>query len=403
MSITLPFKKGQLQSQEFGFTEFSKSPAGVRAYGAGRGHEGLDFYSIQDPTIYSIADGTVIIDNDSYNGADSGLFTSYGCYVVIKDDNSNRAWYYCHLDSNSVSAGQKVKAGDRIGIMGGSGNASRSQWGRHLHLGRAILDNNNSRINKYDAFYGFIDGTNDLNSAIDKYNNKPTPIQQPKQTSNQDIQTIMYDKEKIKALAILTSYSSLFPMLSENWVKARVEIDGPASGLELVLNDIAKPLKEQKLKLQDLSEAEVQFLGRIKELEKSNAELQQKLANTLAQKLSLENTLKNHQCEPNVQKVASINQPQEVISNPVVSNVTSNTNTPQNKDIKPKQLSTFDRFIKNNISTIGTIFAGVGVYLSQIVDFAIQSPYTVIAVVLVIVLCFVFAYIQERRNYKKSL
>lgn len=35
-NTTLPFKTGQIQSQGFGDTEFSRSPAGRLAYGKGR-------------------------------------------------------------------------------------------------------------------------------------------------------------------------------------------------------------------------------------------------------------------------------------------------------------------------------------------------------------------------------
>ena len=170
--ITLPFKIGQIQSQGFGFTDFALSSAGQDAYGVGRPHEGLDFYSNDDLTIYSIANGTVILDNDSYNGSNSGLFASYGNFIVIKDDDSNRAWYYCHLDENYVEVGQKIKQGDKIAKMGGSGNNSRSKWGLHLHLGRAELDANNSRLNKSSISYGYIDGSQDLQKAIDQYNKK---------------------------------------------------------------------------------------------------------------------------------------------------------------------------------------------------------------------------------------
>jgi Peptidase family M23 len=174
MSTTLPFKNGQIQSQEFGFTEFATSQQGKAIYG-NHPHEGIDLYSNEDPTVCSIANGTVIIDNDSYQGSDSGLFASYGNHVVIKDDNTNRAWYYCHLDSNSVYGGQKVKAGDPIGVMGGSGSGSRSKFGSHIHLGRAILDSNNSRINRNALGYGFIDGADDLQKAIEEYNSTSQP------------------------------------------------------------------------------------------------------------------------------------------------------------------------------------------------------------------------------------
>ena len=55
--------------------------------------------------------------------------TSFGRYVVIKHASGYRT-LYAHLDSFTVSVGQSVAKGEKIGVMGTTGNSS----GVHLHF-----------------------------------------------------------------------------------------------------------------------------------------------------------------------------------------------------------------------------------------------------------------------------
>jgi Peptidase family M23 len=244
MSITLPFKTGQIQSQGFGFTEFATSPQGKAIYGS-HGHEGNDYFSNEDPKLYSIASGTVIIDNDSYQGADSGLFTSYGNHVVIKDDDTNRAWYYCHLDSNCVYAGQHVNQGDMIGVMGGSGAGNRVAWGAHLHLGRAELDGNGSRLNRGSIAYGFIDGSDDLQAAIDKYN---TPVAESKPVAEEPKK--LTTREGFDY--VLKYYPEFKSDVDNGWPIARFDIDGVGEGIKMLAYSVIQPLFNRAENLQKL-------------------------------------------------------------------------------------------------------------------------------------------------------
>lgn len=74
-----------------------------------------------DPVVASAA-GTVTTVRNLGN-------TSYGRYVVISHGDG---WttYYAHLDSWSVSVGQRVSMGQRIGTVGSTGGSS----GPHLHF-----------------------------------------------------------------------------------------------------------------------------------------------------------------------------------------------------------------------------------------------------------------------------
>lgn len=104
------------------------SKFGPRNYQGYAFHSGTDFgpdKSSNEPEyIYAVNDGIVKVAKvDS-----SGLRGGYGKYVVIEHDG------FCtlnsHLDSYNVSVGQKVKAGDIIGIMGNTGDST----GKHLHF-----------------------------------------------------------------------------------------------------------------------------------------------------------------------------------------------------------------------------------------------------------------------------
>jgi len=83
-------------------------------------HSGLDFAGSVGTGIRAAASGTVT--STGYEGA-------YGNRVVIDHGNGVETTYN-HLSSISVSTGQKVTAGDRIGSLGSTGNST----GPHLHF-----------------------------------------------------------------------------------------------------------------------------------------------------------------------------------------------------------------------------------------------------------------------------
>lgn len=86
-------------------------------------HGGIDLVGLDDATVYAIADGT--IDAVPYEA------DGFGCYIrqLLPD---GRRLYYGHLAKGSivVRAGQKIKAGDKLGTMGATGRVT----GAHLHL-----------------------------------------------------------------------------------------------------------------------------------------------------------------------------------------------------------------------------------------------------------------------------
>ncbi len=86
------------------------------------GHNGVDLASSLGAPIYAAADGEVIIARSG------GWGGGYGTYVVIKHSNGMQT-LYGHMSSISVSVGERVAKGSRIGGMGNTGDSS----GVHLH------------------------------------------------------------------------------------------------------------------------------------------------------------------------------------------------------------------------------------------------------------------------------
>lgn len=100
------------------------STRGYRSIFGGRQyHGGIDLVALDDKTVYAIADGTVAATPYERNG--------FGYYVrqLLPD---GRRIYYGHMakDSISVKAGQAIKKGDKLGIMGSTGSST----GAHTHL-----------------------------------------------------------------------------------------------------------------------------------------------------------------------------------------------------------------------------------------------------------------------------
>lgn len=83
-------------------------------------HRGVDIAVAQGTAIHAIQDGRVV------SAGDAG---SYGLCIVIEDDKGYQS-RYAHCSSISVTAGQEVKRGDVIAVVGSTGNST----GPHLHL-----------------------------------------------------------------------------------------------------------------------------------------------------------------------------------------------------------------------------------------------------------------------------
>jgi murein DD-endopeptidase MepM/ murein hydrolase activator NlpD len=94
------------------------SPFGARA---GRVHEGIDLPAPVGTPVYAAADGRVVYAGDGIRG--------YGNLVVV-DHPGGLVTVYAHNAALLVTAGQVVRAGDRVALVGQSGHAT----GPHLHF-----------------------------------------------------------------------------------------------------------------------------------------------------------------------------------------------------------------------------------------------------------------------------
>lgn len=93
------------------------SPYGGRG---GRGHSGVDIKTKPNDKVLAAFDGTV---------TQSGPYFGYGNYIVIKHA-YGFSTCYSHQSKNFVKKGQKVKAGEVIGLTGRTGRATTE----HLHF-----------------------------------------------------------------------------------------------------------------------------------------------------------------------------------------------------------------------------------------------------------------------------
>ncbi len=84
-------------------------------------HWGTDYGNHVDNTIVAAAAGKIRTAVNSTSG--------FGKYVIITHDNGWES-VYAHLSAISVSAGQTVKQGQKIGVKGTTGNST----GVHLHF-----------------------------------------------------------------------------------------------------------------------------------------------------------------------------------------------------------------------------------------------------------------------------
>ena len=110
------------------------SPYGKRTInGVVSDHKGIDLVGVSDTTVYAPCDGTIGASGIVTNKTDRTW--EWGNFVRIDTDDGKYSIFLCHLAVRSVTKGQKVKKGDKIGIMGYTGyfipaNAS----GAHTHF-----------------------------------------------------------------------------------------------------------------------------------------------------------------------------------------------------------------------------------------------------------------------------
>jgi murein DD-endopeptidase MepM/ murein hydrolase activator NlpD len=106
-------------SQGFGCTSFSFEPVDL-ACPEGHWHSGVDLAAARGTLVVATLPGiaTVVLST-----------TGYGLHVII-DHGGGLSSLYGHLDAVVITSGEYVLAGQIIGTVGSSGNAT----GPHLHF-----------------------------------------------------------------------------------------------------------------------------------------------------------------------------------------------------------------------------------------------------------------------------
>lgn len=92
----------------------------------GVAHDGLDLVGIDSKQVHSTING--IVEKAAWENP-SDRKQGFGLYVRIRKENSTDKYYFGHLSKVLVSAGQKVKIGNVIGIEGSTGYST----GSHCH------------------------------------------------------------------------------------------------------------------------------------------------------------------------------------------------------------------------------------------------------------------------------
>ena len=101
----------------------------------GTHHRGIDLVGLDDKTIYSTVNGVVeAARHDTHPTGGMGL------YVRVRENRTNRRYYFAHLSDVYVKQGETIAYGDKIGVEGNTGHST----GSHLHYEIRIEPNNST-------------------------------------------------------------------------------------------------------------------------------------------------------------------------------------------------------------------------------------------------------------------
>lgn len=120
----------------------------THANGKPKPHQGIDLEVPPGEPIFAVETGEIV---------DIRFSTDYGkvlCLKVTEGTLKGKFFFYAHLNEVSVKLGAKVKAGERIGLTGSTGNAVKMttvKSGAHLHFeARNVMQAGLGLAGRYD-------------------------------------------------------------------------------------------------------------------------------------------------------------------------------------------------------------------------------------------------------------
>lgn len=129
--------------------DFTGRPEYYVKYGL-KSHGGLDFGPNGNETIYAPFSGKVKVLNQGEAG--------YGLHVKVRD--GEKECVLAHLSEVFIKDGQAIYMGDKIGLMGNTGDSTA----KHLHFGLRFTKNEgplwSREVLNYDnGWHGYVDPT----------------------------------------------------------------------------------------------------------------------------------------------------------------------------------------------------------------------------------------------------
>lgn len=207
------------------------------------GHEGCDFVpnSTQQAgaNIYSPIDGEVIRDTDDISQDPN--WSAYGKKVIVWNAEKKIAFWFCHLQSNSVKLGQKVKEGDLVGKMGHTSTPG-NVFGDHLHLNMCNTDENGNRLDQDNGYKGFIDPLPFIMQGPDQPMNVLVPTSTFETLVNKSTKYDDFERAGFTTINDVNKKVTELEQSRDGFIRDRDEWRGKAEHFTKFLEQIAKTL-----------------------------------------------------------------------------------------------------------------------------------------------------------------
>jgi len=199
----IKLKTNFYEGKELGYSQyFGENPDWYKPFGL-IAHNGIDVPTPLGTKLFSTINGTVTETADDQKG--------YGIYVKIENDVCGVL--YAHLREFSLKVGDKLKAGDFVGVSGNTGNST----GPHLHFGVFPIprDRNNGYAGYIDPLGSQIEWVKDINeekpsdcetkliemrASRDKWKNDFNRVQNEVKNLKERIKQLETNKAQVKAV-----------------------------------------------------------------------------------------------------------------------------------------------------------------------------------------------------------